>query len=251
MDGNRKKDSSQSTENALRLLDCFIDREERGISELSRELGLGKASVSRLVAALESRKFLTKNDSTGKYHLGIRLMLFGALFEERDELSRAATPAMLELSKKYQATAHLAVRSGTDIVIVNKITSGPFTYMTSRVGSALTAYASATGKCILAFSTPEQIEQYLDSVRLSALTAATITEPNALLAELSRIRNLGYATDDEEYTLGLYCVAAPVLNLSGKPFAALSVSGSKAMLHARTEEIAQDIIRVAAQIASC
>ena len=70
-----KSEYSQSVSNALRLLGCFVEREERGISELSRELGLSKSAVARIVASHESGKFLLKNAETGKYRLGVGLLL--------------------------------------------------------------------------------------------------------------------------------------------------------------------------------
>lgn len=250
MDKTKKRDSSQSTENALRLIDCFIDKEECGISELSRELGLGKTSVARLVVALESRKFLMINPATRKYRLGIRMMLFGSLCQERHELAHASSAAMLALSQKYQATTHLSVRYGTEVMVINKISSGPFIYMSSRVGATLSTYASASGKCILAFSSIDQIEQCIKDVRLLPLTTSTITDIPSFMSELERIHHCGYAVDDEEDTDGLYCVAAPIFDLSGNPIAAISVSGGTTVLKGKTEGIAKDLIRAADQIAS-
>ena len=66
-----EREFSQSVDNALRLLGCFADREECGISELSRELGISKASVARIVAALERGRFLSRNPDTGRYRLGV------------------------------------------------------------------------------------------------------------------------------------------------------------------------------------
>ena len=241
MDGAAKKDVSQSTENALRILDCFIEKDELGISELSRTLGLGKASVSRLVAALENRKFLKQNVRTGKYRLGIRLMLFGSLFQERNDLARAFSGVMTSLAAKYQATAHLSCINGTDMLVVNKVSAGPLVYMQSRIGGTMTAYASATGKCVLAFSATEQLEKFLENVNFIELTEHTITDKAEFLAQLNAIKRNGYALDDEESTIGLYCVGVPILDMSGNPIAAMSISGSKTMLQGRTDEIISDL----------
>lgn len=241
MEGTNKKDVSQTAENALRILDCFIEKEECGISELSRELAISKASVSRLVAALERRKFLLQNKSTGKYRLGARLMLFGSLYQERNELSRYFSSALRYLAEKYQATTHLSAVGGSEIVVVNKIVCGSVVYMASRIGGTMTAASSATGKCILAFSNSERIERLLSGEKFRALTEHSITDKEALLLELQKIRSTGYAVDNEEAALGLYCVAVPVFNLCDEPIAALSVSGSKEILSSRTLEIVADL----------
>ena len=79
MTGRGKSEYSQSVTNALRLLGCFVEREERGISELSRELGLSKSAVARLVASLEAGRLLMQNAETGKYRLGAGFLLYGDL----------------------------------------------------------------------------------------------------------------------------------------------------------------------------
>lgn len=241
MEKTAKKDISQSADNALRILDCFEKCDELGITELARELGLGKASVSRLVAALEKHKFLMQNTKTGKYRLGLRLMLFGSLFQERNDIARAFTGAMLSLTKKYNATAHLACLNGADVLVINKISAGPVVYMQSRVGGTMPAHASAMGKCILAFSAPEQLENVLEQTEFSCLTENTVTDKAALMAQLNEIRRCGYALDDEEAALGLFCVGVPVLDMSGRPVAAMSVSGMKSLIEPQVEEIVGDL----------
>lgn len=126
MTGRGKSEYSQSVANALRLLGCFVEREERGISELSRELGLSKSAVARLVASLEAGRLLMQNAETGKYRLGAGFLLYGDLVRERSELSRALAPALTLLAEEYQATAHLAVLSGGELTIAAKVSAGPF-----------------------------------------------------------------------------------------------------------------------------
>lgn len=243
---NRKKDVSQSVDNALRLLDCFIEKEEWGVSELSRELGLGKASVSRLIGALENKKFLTKDSGTGKYRLGLRLMLFGSLCKDRNEVARAFAPSMRALAEKYQATAHLSCISGSDILILNKISAGPMVYMNSRIGGTLSPYASASGKCLLAFSDDERAELCLKNVRITAFTDTTVKSADELRDRLIKIRLDGYAVDDEETNAGLFCIAVPVLDLNRRPLAAVSLSGAAAQQRERLENIIEDLQKIAA-----
>ena len=100
MTGRGKSEYSQSVTNALRLLGCFVEREEGGgISELSRELGLSKSAVARLVASLVAGRLLMQNAETGKYRLGAGFLLYGDLVRERSELSRALAPALTLLAE--------------------------------------------------------------------------------------------------------------------------------------------------------
>lgn len=236
-----KKDYSRSTEKALKLLNCFLEKEEWGVTELSRELDLGKASVSRLVAAFEGNGFLVKNDNTGKYRLGIQLMRFGLLFQERNELVNIVSPIMNALSKKFQATTHLGIMYGSEVLIISKVSAGQFVFMTSRIGATLSAYASASGKCLLAYLNEEQKSKYINENDFYSFTGKTITDPAVFAEELKLVQRRGYAVDDEEYAEGLFCVAVPILDLSGRPIAVISVSGSKAALKQKEKEIARDL----------
>lgn len=236
-----KKDVSQSTENALKLLDCFILKEEWGISELSRELDLGKASVSRIIGALENKKYIIKDYVTGKYRLGYKLLLFGSLCKDRNELTKAFAPTMKKISEKYQATTHLSIFSGNDLLILNKISEGPMVYMNSRVGGTLPVFASASGKCLLAFSNDDWKEKCLKHLTIEKFTKYTIKNKNELINELNKIQENGFAIDDEETYEGLYCIAVPVFDYNGNAIAAISVSGSKVKQKPRLKEVVSDL----------
>lgn len=242
MEDKGKKDFSQSVDNAIKVLNCFVDREECGISELSRELGISKAGVSRLVASLERNQFLMQNSASGKYRLGIGLLMFGTLAQERNALSRTLTPIMRMLAEKYQATSHLAAMMDNDLVIINKVSAGPFIYMSSRVGGTLSAHATAMGKCILAFSQPERVQHYIEQTDFRRFTSHTITDKAALAAELEKTRQRGYAVDDEETHEGLFCISCPVFDMSHNPIAAVSISGQKVKMKECQHEVA-DYIR--------
>lgn len=237
MESNGKKELSRSVENAIRLIECYSDKEERGISELARELDLSKASVARIVAALEKGKFLMQNAETGKYRLGISMMLYGYLAWERNELANALAPAMRDIAQKYQCTTHLAILSGNELMIINKVSAGPFVYMTSRIGGTLLAHATAAGKCILAYLDVDRQQEYISNAKLEKLTDNTITDKDSLVLELRTIKERGYSVDNEESHEGLYCIAVPVFNISNRPIAAVSVSGRKELLASKQDEI--------------
>lgn len=241
MQDKAKKEISRSVDNAIRIIECYAEKEERGISELARELDLSKASVARIVASLERGKFLMQNPDTGKYRLGVGMMLYGYLARDRNELANALTPAMQSIAHKYQSTTHLATLIGSELMIINKISAGPFVYMSSRVGGTLHAHATAVGKCILAYLDEAKQQEYFSNAKLDKLTEKTITDREQLNKVLMQIRKDGYSVDDEEAHDGLYCIAVPVFDVSKKPIAALSVSGRKELLSARKKEIVEDL----------
>ena len=241
LEEREKKDLSNSVNNACKVLACFADHEQLGISELARNCGLSKAASSRIVASLEKNGFLMKNKYSGKYELGLSFLIYGSYARERNVLANSFDEALHHLAKKYSATAHLAALVDNEVIILNKISEGGFIYMSSRIGGSLSAYATATGKCILAFSNARDIDKYVTSVKLERITSKTITTPQQLYEELFKIKKLVYAVDDGETHEGLFCVASPVLDVNGKPIAAISVSGRKEILAAEEEIIAKEI----------
>lgn len=240
---NSKRELSNSVDNACRILACFADNEQLGISDLARLCCLSKASVSRVVASLEKSGFLMKNQLSGKYELGLSFLVYGSYARERNVLANSFEAALKYLAKKYSATAHLAAFVDNEIIILNKISEGGFIYMSSRIGGSLRAYATATGKCILAFSSAAEVDKYVNTVKLERITEKTITTPEGLYEDLYKIRKRGYALDDGETHEGLFCVAVPILDANGKPMAAISVSGRKEILCSQEELIAADIKR--------
>ena len=105
---NSKRELSNSVDNACRILSCFTDSEQLGISDLARSCSLSKASVSRLVASLEKGGFLMKNQMSGKYELGLSFLVYGSYARERNVLANSFDAALKNLAKTYEATAHLA-----------------------------------------------------------------------------------------------------------------------------------------------
>lgn len=238
---NSKKEFSQTADNALKILACFTTREELGISELSRELGLGKASISRLVAALERNGFLMQSAATGKYQLGLALMMYGSLAKERNALARAFDPCLRLISEKYQTTAHMGALLDGELVIINKVSAGPLIYMSSRIGGSLPLYASAMGKCLLAYSEQALQNQLISQLSFTAYTPSTKASVQELYDDLALVRRRGYALDDEERHEGLFCIALPVLDRDGRPLAAISTSGPKEKIAPLEHEIVQFI----------
>lgn len=191
-----KSEYSQSVTNALRLLGCFVERE----SAASRSSRANWGSPSPPWPASWPRSRMggcsCRTRKRGNTASGTGFLLYGSLVRERNELSRALAPALAQLAEKYQSTAHLAVLDDGELTIVNKVSAGPFVYMSSRVGGTLPIHASATGKCILAWLPPERRRELIESAELRRYTATTITDPDALETELAAIRERGYALDD-------------------------------------------------------
>lgn len=233
-----------SVANAIRLIKAFSDDEyEIGISELSKRLLLPKSTVHRLATTLAEAGMLEQNPETGKYRLGLVIFELGSLVRRKMDFSSAAKPFLMALREKTGETVHLTVLGQTSIIYINTLESKQSIRMTLDVGVRKPAYCTAEGKVLLAFKSPEVVDNIL-SGNLAQRTPKTITNPGALQKELVTIRGRGYAIDDEECEVGLRCLAAPVRDHYGNVIAAVSIAGpsqrlTKKMLESCSGEVVE------------
>ncbi|MHB1405867.1 MAG: IclR family transcriptional regulator, partial [Desulfitobacteriaceae bacterium] len=152
-----------------------------------------------------------------------------------------------ELSSVSSATVHLVILKGERAVFVNKITS-PYSMVTySEIGKTAPAYCIASGKVLLAYLPPSDLDQVLEKIEFKAFTQYSITSKDELVDHLYVIRTQGYAEDTEEYERGVCCVSAPVRRFDGQVVAAVSVSQ---LVASKTEEKWQIIIQQVQQAAA-
>lgn len=200
-----------------------------GIAEISDTVGIGRSKVHRLVDTLRFLGFVEQDQASKKYRLGLRTFEIAAAAASRFDLGPGARQALQELVGTTGETVNVGVLQGSEILYVDNVRGfGPLR-LEVEVGTRAPVNCVALGKAILAFETPDRIEQVLAGP-LAALTRNSITDPDRLRQELNRVRELGYAVDDEESFPGIRCTAVPIFHLSHSPIAAIAVSGPAARL---------------------
>jgi len=212
---------------ALLILEC-LDNSRRGlnISELSRKLSIPKSSTHVIMLTLERMGYVQKKPESLKYTLGLRAYGLGQGMMKNLSVSEVALPYMRVLVDQLHLPAHLAVPDGDQGVYIQKVEAPGLLKIDTYVGRRMDLHCTGVGKVILAFGPPEILERLLAKQVYIRYTRNTITTPKQLQREVERVRQHGYALDDEEEELAVRCVAAPVLQ-PGKGFvAALSVSGT-------------------------
>ncbi|UCF96180.1 MAG: IclR family transcriptional regulator [Spirochaetaceae bacterium] len=214
-----------SVKKALELLDHFTaERPELSLAEISREVDAHKSSVFRVLTTLQAAGFLEKDAQSGKYRLGLKILDLAGRVWGRYDIRQIAAPFMEELARETGEVIHLAVLEGSDIVYLEKKGQGQVLTVATRVGGRNPAYASSMGKVLLADLPVSELKAILGRGKLKKLTANTITEMSRLLEELGRIRQQGFALDNEETFPGIRCVGAPIRDAGGKVIAAVSVT---------------------------
>jgi DNA-binding IclR family transcriptional regulator len=230
----RSSSDIQSVERAIAILKSFSIRSpERAVGELSRELGLHKSTVSRLMGTLERGGLLTRNPETQRYRLGIDLIGLAAQVIGYIDVREVARPYLSHLSDECQESVNLVIMdvpqrgTGRSAQVVNLeqfIPPARQVKNIGRVGRWMPAHCTAAGKVLLAYLPEEQLRQVLLD-HLEAFTPHTITAYDDLREELARVRAQGYAIVEEELEEGLNAVAAPIRDHTGAVVAAASIAG--------------------------
>jgi len=188
--------------------------------EMADYLGIDRTSSFRILRTLHYCGFAY--EEKGRYRISYKL--FGLLAELQTQLADVARPVLKQLADETGYTATLALWEGQYVVpIILEKGRAPL-IVNSNLGAPVPLHASALGKVMLAFQEELCYEELCSSLQLEPLTPHTITDIARLKAELRSIRKRGYATDHEEYRLGIRCVAFPIFNFSRRCMAAISLS---------------------------
>lgn len=224
----------QSLERAFDLLERMADAGgEVGLSELSASSGLPLPTIHRLMRTLVACGYV-RQQSNRRYALGPRLIRLGE--SSARLLGTWARPYLAELVDSTGETANMALLDGDEVVYVAQVPSRHSVRMFTEVGRRVLPHSTGVGKALLAHVPPDDVRALLARTGMPAATDRTITDPDAFLAELDRIRAAGYAVDDNEQELGVRCLAVTVPD--APTAAAISISGPAG----RVTETAQDKI---------
>jgi DNA-binding IclR family transcriptional regulator len=177
-----------------------------------------------MLATLERKRFVQRDPATGTYRLGIRVLQMAYLTLEHNDLRRLATPFLRHLCDQYLENVDLSVLDDTDVVYLNMIESPQRVKLAAAVGQRLPAFATASGKAILAFMPDENVRRILEH-GMPQYTLHTLRSPEALLEDMRQVRKQGFALSEQEFEEGINAVAAPILDHSNQPVAAVAVAG--------------------------
>lgn len=215
----------KSAERVLKIFELLKDYPE-GLTnqEISEKLGYAASSTLAILPTLVDNDFLSL-DQGKKYTLGSSLIALGSAAKKNMSLDKVAEPILKDLMAEVQETCFLAIRRGENIVYIAK-KKGPFTVATNvDIGSMRPVYSTGLGKAFLAFLPEDETKELLDNMPDTQYTSNTITDRAVMETQLKQFRKQGYTIDNQEMEDGLWCVAVPIYNETGKVIATMSVSG--------------------------
>ena len=238
----------QAIERAVSILNAFsVETPELGVTELAEKVGLHKSTVHRFMVNLDAAGLVERNARSGRYRLGLHIFELGGLVMQQMNLWDEALPFLESLVHDTGETGHLAVLDGGEAIYIERVEARRALRVPSAIGRGYPAHATNLGKVLLADLPAERVAQIISERGLAAFTPNTITDPDELNAELERIRDRGYAIDDEEYDEGLRCIGAGVRDHSGHVVSALGIGGPVTRVTpARVEELAE-LVKAAAR----
>lgn len=243
------RSGSQSVERALGVLRGIAEADEDlGVSEIANRTGLSVSTAHRLVQALRAAGLVAQDERSERYHLGPGSVALGRRAEARLGFDRLL-PHLRDLGGRTGESISLGTRVGTEMLVVLHVDSAHPLRFDQPPGLRVPIHASAIGKVLLAFAADPA-----DEIRalgpLSAVTAATLTDPVALLEDVMRTRRRGWALNDGERDVGVRTVAAPLLGTDGAAWAGVAIQGPAVRLpDARVEEFAGLLVETARAMA--
>jgi IclR family KDG regulon transcriptional repressor len=218
--------SIQALQRGTKVLDALLDaRAPLSLEQICAYTELPKSTAFRIIVNLLQGHYLVETEEG--YWLGLKMLRFGALVEEKLDLMQQARPFLTQLRDQVNETIHLAVLDDDlRVVYVEKLsTQHAVGLMMSRIGITAPMHCTALGRAMAAFRPDTEVCRWIRTHGLKAFTNTTIIEQDAFLQELREIRSRGYAVDNGEFEASVRCVAAPIRDRTGRVIAAVSISG--------------------------
>jgi len=215
-----------SIDKCFQIID-LLNRNQQGLtlSAIGERLDFNKSTVHHILKQLIFHGYVRQHPDTKQYALGYKFLEVSSEILANIDVRKIANPHMRKLQEKSQEAVHLTILRGGKVIYVDKVAPPGLVVLSTYIGFAIDAYAHAGGKTLLADLSPEDVKRLYPQEPLKSHGKNTITTLTGLLDELEKIRQDGYAIDDEEFCEGIRCVAAPI-RIGGKAVAGLSISGT-------------------------
>lgn len=247
---NENEAKVKSLQKALEVLNCFIEKQPLGVTEISEQLGLYKSNVHNILVTYKSMGYLEQDAESGKYRLGTAVFSLSRALKENMTVSRIVLPYLQRIAEEVNEVVYLSIPKDDELIYLDVVypigqrylTGGPVT------GERADLYCTGTGKAVLAKMRDEEVERIL-SGDLKSYTEYTVTDKNTLWAQIRQAREDGYAVDNMELILGVKCIGIAVLNHKGSVECGISISApSLRMSEEKIMEFAQILKRYKVEI---
>lgn len=215
----------QSLDRALTVLTHVAQNQDCSLTELAQALDQSPATLYRVLVTLAGHNMVEMEPSEQTWHIGPGAFRVGSAFLRRSSLVERARPAMRQLMEMTGETANIAVERNGRVLFLGQVETHESIRAFFPPGTQAPMHTSGIGKAILAQFEAARVKSIFESEDTRVFTPHSLGRLDALAADLAEIRNRGFAVDNEEKTLGMRCIAAPVFGADGRAIAGLSISG--------------------------
>ena len=225
-DESAKGGAVQSVDRAMLLLEALGEDEEGyRLTDLAIRTGLSPSTAHRLLTTLEKRRFVAFDQSDNMWHIGRQSFAIGSAFIRRRNFVAPALPFLRRLRDLTHETANLGIVDDGEVIVLTQVESREIMRAITKVGGRVPMVTSGIGKAILATYADEEVVAIIQRHGMKRLTPKSVVRAGELRDALATVRRDGYAIDDQEFLMGLRCVAAVVYNDQAEALAGISVSG--------------------------
>ena len=216
----------QVLDRALKMLDILAHADtDLGPTDLAAALSLHRSTTHRLLKVLERHGFIRKGQCEGGTPFGMKLIELGGRVIAQIDLAKRAEPFLRELVVATGETAHVCVLNDTQMVSIANVEGSSTLRTPSTIGRRTAVHCTSVGKAFVAFMSEDEQRELLPRLSLTRYTSRTIVTQAALRAELAKVRDRGFAIDNEEVEAGLRCIGAPIYNQTGRVVGAIGIAG--------------------------
>jgi IclR family acetate operon transcriptional repressor len=243
---NATPSSVQVLDRSLLLLELVAAADGAALTELAEQSGMAPSTVHRLLTSLAQHGMVSHDAETGAWTIGVKAFEIGTAYLRFRRLGTISRPFLKQLMEECGETANVAIEDDGDVVFISQMESHAPMRAFFRPGRRGPIHASGIGKAILSTWPDRRIETLLAGRSLQRFTDKTRDTLSSLLEDVAEIRARGWSVDDEEHTLGMRCVAAPIFDEYGDAVAGISISGPAVRLPDNKMEAFGPVVRAAA-----
>ena len=247
---SRDNTTVQSVDRAIRLLEKIAENpgSSLGSSELANHISVDKSSAFRLLATLANHDLVRQDESRKGYCLGYGIFSLAGALRDQTKITDIVSPFLKSLAQKTHENAHLAVKSGTRAVFIDRERAANTIAANTSIGDSEELYCTAVGKSLICNLSEEELSDLLAPVEFRKYTEDTIVDLASIEKEIRQVERRGYAYDLGEYENHVYCIASPIFDFEGKIEAAIGISGPKDRMLPELERFTHEVLQAGREI---
>lgn len=211
---------------ALHVLETVAAGRGMTVAEIAAKVGLNRTTTHRLVQTLIQQHYLQPTENGHGIEIGLMLLPLAARQLDSNRVRLAALPHLNTLAQQAGERVNLGVLFEGELLYLAGVEKPSLPNMYSRFGKLAPSYCCSLGKAIMATLPESDVRAQLAATQLVRHTENTLTDVDAILKDLAETRRRGYAFDNQEHIVNVWCIAAPVYDGHGAAIAAVGISGN-------------------------